>query len=101
MMGGWMTYQRMRGRNGGVFRRPDDQTPYPSAQECERRADVRWYTLTGDLNRMERGYTAPERPEVGVGATLEHSPLHECAKATGVDVETVRTVLRYVFLEQR
>lgn len=99
-----MTYQRMRGRNGGVFRREGDPMPYPSAEEVEERGQLRlnWYSLVGDLNRMERGYTDPEVDDGrNVGARIWHSPLHEAATATGVDVETVRKVLRYVFLEQR
>lgn len=86
-MGGLMSYQRMRNRNGLMYRKPDgDPDPYW-------RGDVRPPgangMLVGDLNRMERDYLAEDGGLSG-----------QVAEVTGADLETVRKVLRYVFLEQ-
>lgn len=100
-MGGWMTYQRMRNRNGVDWRPEGDASPYPPPSVVDQHRPPIWYRTVGDLNRMENGYLCPEGPDVGVGAPLEDSPLHEAADATGVDVETVRRVLEFVFRQQR
>lgn len=100
-MGGWMTFQRMRSRNNLMHRKPgDDPDPYwrgvePRTLQSEKRL------LVGDLNRMERDYLNPAYPEPP-WATREpgSDPLSQVAAATGVDIEDVRRVLRYVFLEQ-
>lgn len=99
-MGGWMTYQRMRSRNGLHWRPEGDAGPYPPGDVVDLSRAPSWYCTVGDLNRMENGYLHPELPGVGVGARLESSPLHEAAEATGVDVETVRRVLAFVFRQQ-
>jgi hypothetical protein len=55
--------------------------------------------LIGDLNRMERDYLNPVYPEPPwAGRAGRSDPTAEVADATGVDDETVRKVLRYVFL---
>lgn len=97
-MGGWMPYSRVRARNAIDWRpnRPDD-TPYPPDDAVSPFWAPSWYLIVGDLNRMETGYIAPETPGVNVGARLEDSPLHRTARETGVDIETVRKVLAYVF----
>lgn len=101
-MGGWMTYKRMRDRNGiGWHTDAEDYEPYPPAAVVETHRDPSWYMVVGDLNRMEAGYLEPEREGVACGGLLDHSPLHEAAKATGVEIEAVRRVLAYVFREQR
>jgi hypothetical protein len=104
-MGGWMTYQRMRHRNNLLYRKPaGDRDPYwhpgsnvlPSYVEADQRM------LIGDLNRMEQDYLDPQYPEPPFARRPEGSdPSAEVAKATGVDIETVRKVLRHVFMEQR
>ena len=102
-MGGWMTYQRMRNRNGLMHRKPDDDPdPYwrtglpPLAATAPS-----GYNLIGDMNRMEQDYLEPVYPEPPLARRPGgSSPAEECAAATGVDAETVRKVLRYVFLEQ-
>lgn len=105
-MGGWMTYRRIRERDGVNARKPDDDPDpyYRRTEDIPRGQYVRpdKLMLNGDLNRMERGYIAPEVDDGrNVGASLDNSPLHDAAEKTGVDIETVRKVLRYVFLEQR
>jgi len=95
-----MTYSRMRDRNGLTHRPPFDEDPYLRSEEQRTRLGV--YSnvslpLLGDLNRMERGYLAPEVPGAGVGERFETNPAAEVAAATGLDVETVQTVLRHVF----
>lgn len=97
-MGGFMTYQRMRNRNNISLRiptwfypRPDIDQPHP----------INWGALVGDLNRMEADYLDPERFADDPRVLQLNSPLHQVAAATGVDVETVRKILRYVFLEQQ
>lgn len=93
-MGGMMTYQRMRNRNGTMFRKPDDDPdPYwrsdaPGAPQ----ATAASWMLIGDMNRMERDYLAEGDPDDGLAG--------QAARATGVAAEDVRKVLRYVFLEQ-
>lgn len=72
-MGGWMTYRRMRARGA----RQDD------------------------LERMERDYLAPVYPQPPFATRPAGSdPLTEAARELGLDVETVRRVLTYVFREQ-
>lgn len=91
-MGGQMTYQRMRNRNGLMFRKPDDDPdPYwrSDAPGAPQATTASW-VLIGDLNRMERDYLATEERSLAV----------QCSEATGIDQETVQKVLRYVFLEQ-
>lgn len=100
-MGGWMTYQRVRERNGLLPRKPlDDPDPYwrefPDASAATRQPH--WPMLVGDLDRMERDYLTPEYPQRPFPARPDGSdPASECARATGVDVATVRAVLAYVF----
>jgi hypothetical protein len=105
-MGGWMTYQRMRARNGLMFRKPDDDPdPYwreyvgpegPSRRTLDERS-----ILLGDMNRMERDYLNPRYPEPPwAGREPGSDPLSQVVAATGVDVESVKRVLRYVFMEQ-
>lgn len=97
-MGGWMDYQRMRTRNGLMFRKPDDDPdPYwrvPNLPMPEHVSPM----LVGDLNRMERDYLNPVYPEPP-WATREpdSDPSAQVAAATGIDIETVRAVLRAVF----
>jgi hypothetical protein len=114
VVGGYMSYQRMRTRNGLMFRKPDDD-PDPYWRQP---ADDGWLpgieavpddlqhgllyaleqrqlgALIGDLNRMERGYLGCS-PELA-GESLSD----EVARRTGIDVETVMRVLRCVFFEQ-
>lgn len=95
-MGGWMTYQRARER-AGLRRKPlDDPDPYFR--------DVTANNLSlseGDFNRMERDYLDPVYPQPPYASRPPGSdPLSQTAAATGVDVEDVRKVLRYVFMEQ-
>jgi hypothetical protein len=92
-MGGWMDYQRMRERAG--LRRKPNNDPDPYFRE----ATMNNVTLhEGDLNRMERDYLNPQYPEPP-WATREagSDPSSQVAEMTGVDVETVRKVLRAVF----
>ena len=92
-MGGWMTYGRMRNRNDLLPR--DHENPYVKPNRPIG-------TVIGDLNRMERDYLDPVYPEAPYALRGDHTdPTAECAAATGVDEETVRKVLRYVFLESR
>lgn len=103
-MGGWMTYQRMRHRNGLLRKPPGDEDPYWRPDSIGTRdgpLDADRARIAGELNRMERDYLNPVYPEPP-WATREpgSDPLAEVATATGVDVETVRRVLRYVFMEQ-
>jgi hypothetical protein len=97
-MGGWMDYQRVRARNGlGERKPPSDPDPYPRSTEGGTREDL--LILVGDLNRMERDYLDPKYPEPPwAGRPNRSDPATVCADATGVDVETVRKVLRHVFL---
>lgn len=87
-MGGWMTYGRFRSRN--IL--PRNEEPYPAGgSRC-----------AGDLDRMERDYLNPVYPEPPWALRESGSdPSAQVAAATGVDVETVRRVLRYVFLQQK
>jgi hypothetical protein len=88
-MGGWMTYQRVRLRNNAI----DRTTSYVG--------DYKSVLINGDLNRMEKDYLDPEYPQPPFAIRPEgSSPAEMCAAATGVDIDTVRKVLRYVFLEQ-
>lgn len=64
-MGGWMTYGRMRHRNGLEWR-PDasSQSPYPcQSHEPPSLAESRSHLLVGDLNRVPAGR---QRPRSGV-----------------------------------
>lgn len=89
-MGGWMPYSRFRARNGLLPRVGYDY----SVDHGYRSAAV----LIGDLDRMERDYLDPVYPEPPFATRPEASdPLSEVARATGVDRETVREVLRCVF----
>lgn len=93
-MGGWMTYGRARDRNGLPRSVTDD--PYATG------LSGREHLIAGDLNRMERDYLDPVYPGPPFATRpAGSSPAEECADATGVHVETVRTVLAYVFREQR
>jgi hypothetical protein len=84
-MGGWMTYQRVRDRNG--------------LREDSVLVNVR---LVADLDRMERDYLAPVYPRPPFARREDGSdPVTEVSDATGVDTLTVRKVLRYIFKEQR
>jgi hypothetical protein len=95
-MGGWMTYQRMRTRNNLMFRKPDDD-PDPYFRDDIMNNNS---LLIGDLNRMERDYLNPVYPEPPwAGRAGRSDPSTQVADATGVDVETVRKVLRCVFLD--
>jgi hypothetical protein len=93
-MGGLMTYQRMRLRNGLMQRKPDDDPdPYwrgglPSGAPENNST----WTLVGDMNRMERDYLTTGDPDDGLAGRV--------ADVTGVPADDVRKVLRYVFLEQ-
>lgn len=120
-MGGWMTYQRVRARNGLLFRKPEeDPDPYWRVSnydarivglenvEPQRQADLRHSIeernlsmLIGDMNRMERDYLAPRYPvPPWAGREPGSDPLSQVVAATGVDAESVKRVLRYVFMEQ-
>ena len=94
-MGGTMSYQRMRSRNGLMHRKPDDDPdPYwrgELARELTGAKPSAW-TLVGDLNRMERDYLKEDDPAGGLSGQV--------ARATGVRDDHVRRVLRYVFFEQ-
>lgn len=96
LMGGWMTYQRMRQRNNLMFRKPaDDPDPY---FRNDPRISPEVGALIGDLNRMERDYLTPAYPErPWAGRAARSDPTAQVADATGVDEETVRKVLRHVF----
>jgi hypothetical protein len=104
-MGGWMTYQRVRDRNGLLPRKPlDDPDPYwreyPS--RLAELARPSWPLLVGDLDRMERDYLDPVYPAPPFAQAPEGSdPAAEVTQETGIEIETVRAVLRYVFREQR
>lgn len=99
-MGGFMTYRRAMGRNGIGMRKPEEDTdPYFRVETTDLPAAVNVYGLVGDLGRMERDYLCPERFPYPNSA-IAHSPLYQAAEATGVDVETIRRVLTYVFTEQ-
>lgn len=104
-MGGWMTYGRMRNRNGLTWRPEDGLDPYIRSEEQRRAVDVPDHVsmlLHGDLNRMEQDYLSPVYPEAPFATRPEGSdPSAECAAATGVGIETVRAVLAYVFRESR
>jgi len=99
-MGNWMTYGRVRHRNGLDWRpRGFDwgEYPYPPLDG----ANPNQRLLTGDLNRMEQDYLDPVYPEPPFAYREPgSSPSERVAEATGVDIETVRKVLRYVFLSQ-
>lgn len=105
-MGGWMTYQRARAR--AQFRRKplDDPDPYfrdaDNPQRCPHCGMEHTPTLgEGDFNRMERDYLNPVYPQPPWALREPGSdPLSQVVEATGVDVETVRRVLGFVFLEQ-
>lgn len=103
-MGGWMTYQRVRDRNGLLPRKPlDDPDPYWREYPDRLTALVRpsWPLLVGDLDRMERDYLSPAYPDPPFAQLPAGSdPAAECARAVGVDVQTVRRVLAYVFRQQ-
>jgi len=98
-MGGWMTYQRVRNRNGLMPRKPSDGPDlYPCDLPPEQAAR---YRLGGDLDRMERDYLNPVYPKPPFARRGPGSdPAAEVAAATGVDVETVRAVLDHVFRQQ-
>lgn len=101
-----MTYQRMRSRNGLLFRKPvDDPDPYwrvpppdavgPTVQEKA------MLMLVGDMNRMERDYLNPVYPEKPwVTREPGSDPLSQVVAATGVDEESVLKVLYYMFYGQ-
>lgn len=96
-MGGWMTYQRTRER-AGLRRKPDDD-PDPYYRDPVAMTNALLHE--GDLNRMERDYLEPVYPEAPWATRPPGSdPSAQVAATTGVDIETVRTVLRYVFKEQ-
>jgi len=104
-MGGYMSYQRMRNRNGLMERKPDDDPdPYwrvPNLPMAEHVSPM----LVGDLNRMERDYlgTWPEtasHPQREVRDGTGRCLSNEVSEATGVEIEDVKRVLRYVFMEQ-
>jgi hypothetical protein len=113
-MGGWMSYQRMRSRNGLMYRKPDDdRDPYwrgrladvaPMHAGESDREKSRIEMLVGDINRMERDYLGGPHAGAGIGSrdvnVTGESLSDEVAAHTGVDIETVKKVLRYVFLEQ-
>lgn len=103
-MGGWMTYQRLRSRNGLLFRKPDeDEHPYwNGVRDFPPKSPAAVETLIGDFNRMERDYLN-DTPccRMGLPGEPDLGPSAEVAEATGVDIETVKKVLRHVFLEQR
>jgi hypothetical protein len=92
-MGGWMPYGRVRHRNH-IEERYEGFYPPPIVSAAR---NISYALIVGDLNRMEADYLEPGDRWTQAGP----SPAEECAEATGVDVETVRKVLRYVFLESR
>lgn len=96
-MGGWMDYQRVRDRNHLTWRPDFNEDPYWRGELPSPAPTVNRGLLLGDLNRMERSYLAPEVPGSGVGERFETNPAAVCARDTGVDLETVQTVLRHVF----
>lgn len=88
-MGGWMTYMRMKNRNG-IYR-----------HELLERGSFQNRILM-DVERMERDYLEPVYPEAPFALRPAGSdPVSEVVAATGIDEEDVRTVLRYVFREQQ
>lgn len=102
-MGGWMTYQRVRARNGLLPRKPtDDPDPYwRQAPDDAPTQGPSWMPLVGDLDRMERDYLTPDYPGRPFAERPEGSdPAAECARAVGVDVDVVKRVLGYVFRQQ-
>jgi hypothetical protein len=81
-----------------MYRKPDDD-PDPYFRDGTMTNNS---LLIGDLNRMERDYLNPVYPEPPRAIRENGSdPSSQVAAATGVDVEIVRKVLRYMFLEQR
>ncbi len=102
-VGGWMTYQRVRARNGLLPRKPDtDPDPYWRTVPADAPASPSWPALVGDLDRMERDYLAPDYPALPFAGRGEGSdPASECARAVGVDVAVVRRVLAFVFRQQQ
>lgn len=97
-MGGWMPYSRMRERNNLSDRFEDF---YPVHNRAKPEPRLSWHLLSGDLNRMEADYLNSQYPQPPYATRSEGSdPSSVVAQATGVDIETVRKVLRFVFLEQ-
>jgi hypothetical protein len=77
-VGCWMTYRRARTRGAHTLA-----------------------LLPADLDRMERDYLDPQYPQPPWATRpAGSSPAEECARDTGVDVDTVRQVLTYVFRVQ-
>lgn len=88
-MGGWMTYGRMKHRNGLYEHQMLTREP-------------RQGRILADLERMERDYLEPKYPEPPFARRPKGSdPAAEVVAATGVDLEDVQAVLRYVFRESR
>lgn len=97
-MGGWMPYSRVRERNN-LSERFEGFYPVHNRAKLEPR--LYWHLLSGDLNRMEADYLDPQYPQPPYATRSEGSdPSTQVAAATGVDVKTVRKVLRFVFLEE-
>lgn len=97
LMGGWMTYGRVRDRNH--LKRKSDDDPDPYWREGEGYEAMR-ALIAGDLNRMERDYLDPKYPAYPYATRPEGSdPAAECSARTGVGIEDVRAVLHYVFRE--
>ncbi len=88
-MGGVMDYRRFRQRNGLAAR------PATPAQPYDFPINEAWagsfYSLNGDLNRMEADYLGES------GHDQADLLIDELSAATGVDPETARVVLRHVF----
>lgn len=92
-MGGTMPYARVRGRNGMLWRPTEHPDPYPH-NGTEWKPQIGFNTLLGDFNRFERDVLGIGW---GAGTPAADDLAQEYAEAAGVDVETVRKVLRAVF----
>ena len=86
-----MTYQRMRNRSNLMHRKPaGSQDPYWRDEGDLVGVSCNPQLLIGDLNRMEEDYVDPEGQLAA-----------EVAAATGLNLEQVIQVMRYVLFVQQ
>jgi hypothetical protein len=94
-----MSYRRALARNGLTWQ-PDPGQVHPYLPEGFAAPTSLWL-LVGDLRRMERDYLDPEYPVAPWAIRPGGSdPTAQLARMTGVDEDSVRKVLRALFLEQ-
>ena len=97
-MGGYMTYRRLRQRNGLSWRPAPANDPYPPAGICEQNKHIpNFYMVVGDWNRFEQDI-------LGVGMQAppwwkEHNPefrtyLEKVAEKARVTTDQVQAVVR-------